>query len=88
MEDCLRDLNMNWCIVYLDDVIVYSQTPEEHLERLEAVFKKHSAYGLKLKPSKCTLFQEEITYLGHLITADGITGWVWLIRTRLIQSST
>ena len=65
MEDCLGDLNMNWCIVYLDDVIVYSQTPEEHLERLEAVFKKLSAYGLKLKPSKCTFFQEEITYLGH-----------------------
>ena len=72
MEDCLGDLNMNWCILYLDDVIVYSQTPEEHLERLEAVFKKLSAYGLKLKPSKCTFFQEEITYLGHLITVDGI----------------
>ena len=40
MEDCLGDLNLNWCIVYLDDVIVYSETPEEHLERLEAVFKK------------------------------------------------
>ena len=72
MEDCLGDLNLNWCIVYFDDAIVYSQTPEEHLERLEAVFKKLSAYGLKLKPSKCTFFQEEITYLGHLITADGI----------------
>ena len=45
---------------------------KKHLERLEAVFKKLSAYGLKLKPSKCTFFQEEITYLGHLITADGI----------------
>ena len=72
MEDCLGDLNMNWCIIYLDDVILYSQTPEEHLERMEAVFKKLSAYGLKLKPSKCTFFEEEITYLGHLITADGI----------------
>ena len=72
MEDCLGDLNMNWCIVYLDGVIVYSQTPEEHLERLEAVFKKLTAYGLKLKPSKCTFFKEEITYLGHLITADGV----------------
>ncbi|MCG8620490.1 MAG: RNA-directed DNA polymerase, partial [Proteobacteria bacterium] len=72
MEDCLGDLNLNWCIVYLDDVIVYSQTPEEHLERLEAVFKKLSSHGLKLKPSKCTFFKEEITYLGHLITADGV----------------
>ena len=72
MEDCLGDLNMNWCIVYLDDVIVYSKTPEEHLERLEAVFQKLSNAGLKLKPSKCSFFKNEITYLGHLITADGI----------------
>ena len=72
MEDCLGDLNMNWCIVYLDDVIVYSQSPKEHLERLEAVFQKLSAYGLKLKPSKCTFFQEKMTYLGHLTTADGV----------------
>ena len=72
MEDCLGDLNMNWCIVYLDDVIVFSKTPDEHLERLEAVFQKLSAAGLKLKPSKCTFFQTEITYLGHLITSDGV----------------
>ena len=72
MEDCLGDLNMNWCILYLYDVIVFSKTPEEHLERLEAVFQKLSAAGLKLKPSKCTFFQTEITDLGHLITSDGV----------------
>ena len=72
MEDCLGDLNMSWCIVYLDDVIVFSQTPEEHLKRLEAVFKKLKFAGLKLKPSKCTFFKKEITYLGHLITAEGV----------------
>ena len=72
MGDCLGDLNMNWCIVYLDDVIVFSKTPEEHLERLEAVFQRFSAAGLKLKPSKCTFFQTEITYLGHLITPDAV----------------
>ena len=64
MEDCLGDLNMNWCIVYLDDVIVYSKTPEEHLERFEAVFQKLSNAGLKLKPSKCSFFKNKITYLG------------------------
>ena len=42
MEDCLGDLNMNWCIVYLDDVIVYSQSPEEHLERLAGSCSKSS----------------------------------------------
>ena len=50
---------MSWCIVYLDDVIVFSQTPEEHLKRLEAVFKKLKFAGLKLKPSKCTFFKKK-----------------------------
>ena len=50
MHDCLGDLNMNWCIVYLDDIIIFSDTTEKHLERLEAVFQKLAAAGLKLKP--------------------------------------
>ena len=53
MENCLGDLHLNWCIIYLDDIIVYSKTPEEHLERLEAIFKKISKAGLKSKPNKC-----------------------------------
>ena len=72
MEECLGDLNLNWYIVYLDDVIVFSSTPEEHLERLEAVFKKLSEAGLKLKPSKCKFFQSSLTYHGHLISEEGI----------------
>ena len=40
MHDCLGELNMNWCIVYLDDIITFSDTKEEHLKRLEAVFQK------------------------------------------------
>ena len=39
MENCLGDLHLNWCIIYLDDVIIYSKTPEEYVKRLEAVFK-------------------------------------------------
>ena len=66
MENCLGDLHLNWCIIYLDDIIVYSKTPEEHLERLEAVFQKISKAGLKLKPSKCEFFKSKITYLGHI----------------------
>ena len=48
MHDCLGDLNMNWCIVYLDDIIIFSDTKEEHLKRLEAVFQKLITAGLKL----------------------------------------
>ena len=72
MHDCLGDLNMNWCIVYLDDIIIFSDTKEEHLKRLEAVFQKLSAAGLKLKPSKCFFFREEIEYLGHVVSGKDI----------------
>ena len=64
---------MNWCIVYLDDIIIFSDTKEEHLKRLEAVFQKLCAAGLKLKPSKCFFFREEIEYLGHVVSGKGIS---------------
>ena len=73
MHDCLGDLNIRWCIVYLDDIIIFSDTKEEHLKRLEAVFQKLAAAGLKLKPSKCFLFREEIEYLGHVVSGKGIS---------------
>ena len=57
METCLGDLHLNWCIIYLDDVVIFSRTPEEHLERLDAVFTKIGEAGLKLKPSKCEFFK-------------------------------
>ena len=72
MENCLGDLHLNWCIIYLDDIIVYSKTPEEHLQRLKAVFEKISKAGLKLKPNKCEFFKSEITYLGHVVSHRGI----------------
>ena len=61
METCLGDLHLNWCIIYLDDMIVFSKTPKEHIERLEAVFRKISEAGLKLKPSKCEFSNLEST---------------------------
>ena len=73
MHDCLGDLNMNWSIVYLDDIIIFSDTKEEHLKRLEAVFQKLAAAGLKLKPSKCHFFKEEIEYLGYIVSEEGIS---------------
>ena len=72
MESCFSDLHLNWCIIYLDDVIVFSKTPEEHIARLEAVFKKISDAGLKLKPSKCEFFKKRIHYLGHIVSDKGI----------------
>ena len=57
METCLGEMHLKWCIIYLDDIIVFSKTPEEHIERLRGVFEKLAAAGLRLKPSKCKFFK-------------------------------
>ena len=72
METCLGNLNLHWCIIYLDDIVIFSKDLASHLERLEAVFWKLEKAGLKLKPSKCELFQWQLTYLGHMISAKGV----------------
>ena len=56
MESCLGNMHLKWCIIYLDDIIVFSKTPEEHIQRLRGVFEKLSAAGLQLKPRKCDFF--------------------------------
>ena len=65
MQNCLGDLNLMYALVYLDDVIVFSRTEEEHHTQLQAVFKQFWEHGLKLKPSKCHFLLKEITFLGH-----------------------
>ena len=72
MQNCLGELNYTTCLVYLDDVVIYSSTQEEHLDRLREVLEQFPLNGLKLKPSKCSFFQQEIEYLGHHISAQGI----------------
>ena len=57
METCLGEMHLKWCIIYLDDIIVFSKTPEEHIKRLSSVFEKLAAAGLRLKPSKCKFFK-------------------------------
>ena len=73
MENCLGDLNLRWCVVYLDDIIFYGKTPEELLEGLGNVFENLRKAGLKLKPSKCNFFKEKINFLGHIVSKEGIS---------------
>ena len=73
MQNCLGELNLTYALVYLDDVIVYSKTEEDHLRRLQAVFERFHEHGLKLKPSKCRFLCKQITFLGHEVSADGMT---------------
>ena len=72
MQSCLGDLHLQYCIIYLDDVIVFSKTLEECVFRLKAVFEKLKQAGLKLKPSKCVFFRHELTYLHHVVSKDSI----------------
>ena len=72
MQNCLGELNLTYALVYLDDVIVYSNTEEDHLHWLQAVFERFHEHGLKLKPSKCSFLRKQITFLGHEVSADGM----------------
>ena len=58
MQNCLGEVNLTYALIYLDDVIVYSRTEEEHLTRLRTVFERMHENGLKLKPSKCNFFNQ------------------------------
>ena len=72
MQNMLGELNLTYCIIYLDDVIVYGRTEEEHLERLRIVLEHFCEFNLKLKLSKCSFFQSEIVYLVHHMSKEGI----------------
>ncbi|KRY06856.1 Transposon Tf2-6 polyprotein, partial [Trichinella patagoniensis] len=72
MERTLSGLVSKSCLVYLDDIIVFSATEEEHLTRLEEVFQRLKGEGLKIKPEKCQLMKKQVVYLGHVITPEGI----------------
>ena len=72
MQNCLGELNLTFALIYLDDLIVHSRTPEEQLTWLQAVFDRFALNGLKLKPWKCHFFKESITYLGHEISKNGM----------------
>ena len=72
MQNCLGELNLTYCLIYLDYVIVFSDTPEEHLRRMHVVFDRLHEHGLKLKPSKCEVFKSEINYLAHHVSHKGV----------------
>jgi len=72
MHRVLRDHLWRICLCYLDDVIVYATSKQELLERLHTIFSCLHNVGLKVKPSKCSLFKERISFLGHMVSAQGI----------------
>jgi hypothetical protein len=72
MQDVLGDVHLKTCLIYLDDIIIFARTFEEHLERLEQIMQRINEAGLKLAPMKCRLFFERVVYVGHEVSKDGI----------------
>ena len=72
MEIACRGLQWSRCLIYLDDVLIFGRTPEEHATRLKLVLERIRKAGLKLKPEKCELFQTEVRFLGHVVSAEGV----------------
>ena len=73
IERIFGDQRFNSLLLYLDDVVVFSSTFQQHLERLELVLDRLTSHGLQLKLSKCHFFQPEVKFLGHIISASGVS---------------
>ena len=63
---------LNFAFAYLDDIIIFSNTVEEHLKHIQIVINRLKSAQLKLKKSKCSFFKKELYYLGHLLTTESI----------------
>ncbi len=73
MESILYELLGNFVLVYIDDIIIYSKTWEEHMHHLDEIFSLLNKAGLKIKPSKCLFAKGEVQYLGHIVSYKGIS---------------
>ena len=73
MQTIFREDLLKILLVYLDDIIVYSGGVADHLRRLERVFQKLREHGLKIEPAKCQFFQSCVNYLGHVVSAKGVS---------------
>jgi len=72
MNKVLVGIQHRFAIAYLDDIIIFSKTFEDHLSHIETVFSRLRNAGLKLKMSKCDFLKKEVNYLGHIVSASGI----------------
>ena len=72
MNRIFFDLLDNGVLCYLDDLLIYSRTVDEHLQLLDRVFSLLAKHKLYLKEKKCSLFLKKVNFLGHVVSADGV----------------
>ena len=72
MEHLFGDLNLTELLIYLDDILVFSSTFEDHIARLDKVLGRLIGAGLKLNGAKCKFFQSQVLYLGHVVSSEGV----------------
>ena len=72
INETLGDILGSTVLAYMDDVLVFTKTAEEHIQRLDDVLKKLSEANLKLKISKCQFFANEVKFLGYRVTKNGM----------------
>ena len=72
MQNCLGELNLIYWLIYLDNVIVFSQMEEEHLKCLCIMFDCFQEHNLRLKLTTCQFFQDEINYLANHVSKEGV----------------
>ena len=73
MEHVLSGLPWDVCLLYLDDIIVHANNFQDEMKRLKTVFERLANAGLKLSPKKCHLFRRRVTFLGHVVSGEGIS---------------
>ena len=71
MDEILGSLP--FCAVYIDDILVFSSSVEEHIKHLKTILQRLREYGLILHPDKCSFGTDNIEFLGHSISKEGVT---------------
>ena len=73
MEMCIGDQQYVTLLFYLDDICIFTETADQMLDRIELMFSRLKEFKLKIKPKKSHFFQTSVTFLGHILSADGIS---------------
>lgn len=73
MNNVFRDMLDKFVMIYLDDILIYSRSAEEHMEHIAMVLQRLREHGFKAKMKKCEFFKQNLKFLGHVVGVDGIS---------------